>query len=588
MVLIMSRIALVQAPFWTKLSPPFAIASLSAYLRSKGHEVFVYDINIEFSHKSNRAYHGFWNFEKSAYHTDTDFISDFLFDNKALIDKYIDLILSKDPLAVAFSVQYTSRLLTMHIARQIKQKDPKIKIILGGLYVSAALISKDLLDNNSIDFIVRGEGEETLSELIEAIEKNKKSCPKGVLMRNMGGIVYGGDRELIKNLDSLPFPDLSDFDYSLYDEINRIETYSSRGCVKNCIFCNETTFWKRYRYRTGKRIFGEIEYHLRKRRKIGISTNHLMQSLPYRLTQWLPFKETEIFNKLKNSAVFSKIRELIISSKISYVNTVYFNDSLCNGNLRELESFCDCVIQSYLNKEWEGLAVIRPDMTPQFLKKLKKSGCYSLGYGLESGSQKVLDSIRKNITIADAERVIRETHDAGIGVVVNFMMGFPGEDNADFKESIQFLRRNAKYITLVNPSLGFCNFSDGSYGYAHRDDLKIRIPKDDQYWESLDGKNTYPDRLGRFEKLCKAIANVGLKTSSPLDPEIYMPRKWYLLGNYYYFIKDYKRAQSCFKKSYMLKPKNRFLQKKIKAGHVKKVKIQSTLSNSVSSIGISS
>ena len=206
-------------------------------------------------------------------------------------------------------------------------------------------------------------------------------------------------------------------------------------------------------------------------------------------------------------------------------------------------------------------------MTSQYLKKLQKSGCTCLSYGLESGSQKVLDRMNKGIKIADAEKIIRNTLKAGIQVMVNFMFGFPGEDDADFKESIQFMQRNGKYITRVNPMTQFCGFGKGGFVYEHPDVFGIKLTGVDEYCESTDGKNTYPERLKRFERFYEAASALRMKSLSSIKHCKYM-----LLGDYYFFKKEYHTALKNYKFSYNHESKNKYVHDRMESSKRKCLK----------------
>ncbi|MCX5713907.1 MAG: radical SAM protein, partial [Candidatus Omnitrophica bacterium] len=190
-----------------------------------------------------------------------------------------------------------------------------------------------------------------------------------------------------------------------------------------------------------------------------------------------------------------------------------FTDSLVNADIKELSLFADLITREGLRITWAGQALIRPYMTPEVLKKLKKSGCICLAYGMESGSQKVLDLMRKGFKVEDAQRVIRDTHEAGIDTVANFMFGFPGEQEEDFKQTLEFVSRNRGYIDTVNPSLGLTAIGEGTYLYEHAKDYNVDLSAGYLLWRDLEGKNTYETRKGRYDAFCKLASSLGLKFS---------------------------------------------------------------------------
>ena len=239
---------------------------------------------------------------------------------------------------------------------------------------------------------------------------------------------------------------------------SRLGIFGSRGCINQCVFCNEGRFWGFYRARSGENIFGEVVSHSQK-------------------------------------------------YKISHFT---FHDSLMNGNLKQMEAFCELIIERGLDISWDGQGLIRGDVTPPLLKKFRKAGCHSISYGMESGSDKVLRLMRKGFTRDIAERVIRDTHQAGISVTLNFMFGFPGEGEKEFNDTLDFIKRNREYISEVAPSSGFTVIVKGTHLFGNCKDYGVEDNPHHLYWETTDKKNTYPERMRRYEIFCKTALKLGL------------------------------------------------------------------------------
>ena len=117
---------------------------------------------------------------------------------------------------------------------------------------------------------------------------------------------------------------------------------SSRGCPNRCIYCNEKTFWRRFRFRDADSIFNELIYQLK---------------------------------------------------LYPHMQFIEFHDSVVNGNVKELERLCDLIIEHGIKIYWSGQAVIRKEMDFRLLKKLGKSGCICLAYGLETASTRLMENI---------------------------------------------------------------------------------------------------------------------------------------------------------------------------------------------------
>ncbi|MBM3245011.1 MAG: radical SAM protein, partial [Candidatus Omnitrophica bacterium] len=373
-----------------------------------------------------------------------------------------------------------------------------------------------ILDNNFVDIVVFGEAEVTLCELVNSIERNEEinRC-LGVVFKKDGKKIYSGERPFIKNLDELPFLDLSSFLLNNYDDSEHIALMTSRGCLMHCVFCSSVEFWPGYRTMSGERIFQEIKFHKDKYKALG------------------------------------------------HVN---FLDLVFNGNMKTLNNFCDLMIKQKFNPpiDWVANAIIRPEMTPDILSRMREAGCERLIYGIESGSQRVLDIMKKKYRIPDADNVIKATHEAGIKVTANFMFGFPGEAEEDFQMTLDFIKRNSRYLDRAYPSRTFCAIEEHSYLSGHLEEFGIKSnPPNHLYWESLDGKNTYPERLGRCEEFCNIADSLGVEIGCGVQTSVELDR-WFSLGHYYECKKNYVDAINCFLKYYELDDSNEVIIGKIK------------------------
>lgn len=134
---------------------------------------------------------------------------------------------------------------------------------------------------------------------------------------------------------------------------------------------------------------------------------------------------------------------------------------------------------------------------------MKAAGCYLISYGVESGSDAILELMRKGYTAELAERVIRDTHAAGMDVIFNMMVGFPGEDNARFQETKNFVRRCRKYASHIEIPLYL--LLKGSFVFNHLDDFAIASINHNEdwqlHWKTKDNTNTYQIRKERAAEL---------------------------------------------------------------------------------------
>lgn len=494
------KVALIQAPGWGRDCPPYTMSLLSAWLRRNEHKVFTLDLNNTLYCSGPDRYKEMWD-DKDRYSSwsNEHLISEFIKDNERMIDFQIDRILDTQAKMIGFTVHFTSLLMSLEIARRIKEKDKDRIVVFGGPSCCRQLNGNALINEEAVDIVVVGEGDMVILDLAESIGKSGKvDFCQGTLLKKDGEVIDCGDRPSVNDLDSVPFPDYSDFKKEImlghYRQPERLEIFDSRGCMTCCHFCSEWQFWKTYRSMSGERMFEEIAYQVKR------------------------FPRVDYF---------------------------YFIGSLLNGDTKALSKLCDLLIQNELRIRWSGQAIIRPEITKSLLEKMRRAGCEWLGYGIESGSQKVVDSMNKHFSIAKAEEVLRDTHQAGISTQANFMFGIPGETEEDFAQTLEFLKRNRGNIDSVLASQSFCVIDKGTYLHTHAEGLGIKNANHHLYWE--ENENNYAERFRRYEEFCRLALSLGLpETSGVLKIK---PDKWVLLGDYYLFKEDYSRAADCFKKS---------------------------------------
>ena len=203
------------------------------------------------------------------------------------------------------------------------------------------------------------------------------------------------------DLDVYPYPDYSDYNFSNYEHSYGVSIETSRGCVADCSFCAETHFWK-FRSMTPERVVDEIEYQ---QNNLGVSR-------------------------------------------------FWFVDSLVNGNLKNFQKLVDLILERNIKIHWNSYARCDGRMTAEFLQKVTDSGCTCLSYGVESGSQKVLNDMRKKIDIWEVENNLKDSKASGMFVHINWMVGFPTEEPIDCLHSFQLLFNCRNWIDNISPGFG--------------------------------------------------------------------------------------------------------------------------------------
>ncbi len=276
------------------------------------------------------------------------------------------------------------------LASKIKELHKDKEIILG--WVLATYSAKIVLETTDVDICVIGEGENTIKELLANL--NNLSGVKGIAYKSGVEIEVNPPREYIKDLHSLPRIPYEIFPMDIYiDKLSHsglsqgqktLNISCGRGCPYECTFCSKS--FSGIRLRPIKDIMEEISF---------------------------------------------------LKTKYG-VRRIFFSDELLITNKNRILEICENI--SPLKVSWSCQGRINL-IDEEILRKMKQSGCTSIGYGIESASQKILNAMNKKIEIKKAEEIIKFTKKAGLKPVLQFTFGYPGEDMLTIKETIEFFRR---------------------------------------------------------------------------------------------------------------------------------------------------
>lgn len=445
------RVALVVAPNWSTKTPPLGSAILAATVQRAGHEGRIFDLNARCWSRGDRHQKRFWvdrKFwgEKNFFET---FLAPWL---EPEIDRLIEDLREWKADIVGFTVFQSSLLCTLLAAGKVRQRLPGVKIVFGGPSVTQCELEQGIEKYRPVvDLAVIGEGEETLEEVLARWDQGRslEGCAGIAYFGADGKWKFEGMRPAMK-MDRVPAPSFDGIDWENYPNNPKVlPIMMSRGCVAKCTFCSETRFWKIYRFRDPESVFQEM--------KAGAEKHGITE--------------------------------------------FEFNDSLVNGNFKQLERLVDLLNEARLGLRWQGLARLDRRMTPELLKKMADAGCTILRYGFESGSQKITDLMEKRTTVELANQVVRDTSRAGIQAVLQVIVGFPGETEQDFQATLDFIAENAGFIGAVcpNPMMITPEVPVGltPRKYGVRDDIEYIGGS----WESEDGTNTLPVRRERMDRI---------------------------------------------------------------------------------------
>ena len=479
----------------------------------------VIDINILCYENRGDEYKDHWDIPFNEFWQDRNAVRNYFVENDAILKDMLRNIFALQPMFIGFTNWYSNFQANIYIAEIIKKELPQCKILFGGPEIWMRHHNKmiNYQEHSVVDVFIIGEGEETTNEIMQAMRDGKDiaQCPGVAIFDKDNALQMVQERHEIVEISSLPVPDFSDFDLSKYSAKGTLNLYMSRGCINRCIYCDERKYWSVFRSKSGAQVFNEVK---------------------------------EILTK------YPAIKQL------------YFNDSLINGNIRELKEFCHLLIDSGLKVGWEVNAIIRKEMNKELLDLMAKAGCNSLIYGVETVSAKVLAHINKTLARdCNFEAIIRDTSSAGIRVWVNFMFGLPGETNDDAQQNIKFVINNKDFIYKVVPTFAFCNLSPFSEAYSNPAKYGIKENVDICFWESVDETNTYPIRLQRFERFCSEINKHNIGTTYPHNELVDRDKK---LGFYYLYKKDFTQARHHLEKAHDQQPWDTSLAKAISAASI--------------------
>lgn len=300
----------------------------------------------------------------------------------------IDALKNFKPDLVGISSLTPGRQEALKLAALVKSINPKCKTILGGIHPT--IMWEQIMEYYpQVDFIARGEGEITLWELVNG---EKISKINGLIWRKRNKtIINNGDRLLIRDLNTIPFPAWDLIDPHIYPawgrgsyngiDLEKETRYSiifTRGCMGYCTFCSSWMIWKGYRWRTGKNVADEME----------------------------------MLVKRYNAKHFA------------------FYDDTLTGNREEIISFCREIIRRRLKVALH--ATTRVDkVDKELLSWMKKAGFYEIAYGIESGSPAMLLKINKRTDLQKIFTAARLTKQAKMRFFALMMYGLPTETKRD-------------------------------------------------------------------------------------------------------------------------------------------------------------
>ena len=387
------------------------------------------------------------------------------------INEMVEHILGANPDLVGFSIMTPQLMSALEAAFWLKRARPSLPIVLGGAHISSTLDDTFSLAD-CFDFAVYGEGELTMVEVAKKIEQGGfPDCIDGVsgviYRNNKGEVIINPPRPFIMEIDSLPRIDYDMLDITKYRIPTVVGRYvlammMSRGCPFKCTFCDApTTTGKKIRFHSPERAVEDIKYNYE---KYG-------------------------------------------------ARSFAFRDSTFTANKKWVLRFCEAIIRSEIKIYWRcGTRVNCID--EELLKMMKRAGCYTINFGVESGHPKILKNIKKEVAIEqiyDAHELARKY---GIRSYSTFIVGSPGETDETMQTTIDLARR-------IRPSLAMFFVAIAYPGTAMYDQAVKEGIVEPRWWAN---QVWDPGRHSAFQKRWGWTADAGAIRIPGFDAEAWQKR----------------------------------------------------------------
>ena len=299
------------------------------------------------------------------------------------------------------------------VAAVAKGVSREITVVMGGTHPT--VVPEETIRDENVDIVVRQEGEHTLYEIVDAIiGKSDLEGIKGLTFRRNGEIIHTEQRPFLEELDSLPLPDWSLVPLDSYHQIPDATfrkpvrcLLTSRGCPFRCIFCSaRLSSGYHYRVRSPRNVIEEID---------------------------------------------------LLINRYGARQLAFLDDNFIVDQQRAM-AICDLIIKRGYHKKVVWTCAGRADQISEpLLKKFKDAGCALISYGVETGSQRLLDIIKKSLTIEQIEEAVRLTREVGIKVRGTLMLGLPTETPEESQQTIEFAKKlglNFAKFSLATPYPG--------------------------------------------------------------------------------------------------------------------------------------
>ena len=469
------RLMLIEPPFYRLYHDQYCLVKYPLALGYLSGSV------LRNTNWSVQTYNADFNVEKKIFVPEYDYISgegfkrylSSLKDHSLPIWKEVKNSIEQfNPSVVGISAKTQNFLSATIVAKLAKEINPDIKILVGGVHPT--MNGSKVLNFENIDFLVIGEGENTIVELLQALEKDTElNSVNGIVFRDNGKIINTKPRSYVENLDLLDFP-LTNApkvfkDFNKYPKEAFGYIFASRGCPYACTFCESKSMWTRkVRYRSPENVVAE----------------------------------------LKQMSEFG-------------INKVNFDDDTFGISKKNIKTINNLMHDELPNMTYTCETLVQLAKDEDVVKDMKHGGCTATFVGIESGNNEILKKIKKTQTTDECIQAMRNLQKHDIESHAFIMVGFPSETEETFKETMDFipkLKPDSIIFSIFTPYPGSDIYNEckdkgiieGEFDlamYNHQSPLNCfteHIPKE-RFYELRKKAVKYVDKYNRRKKIIRAF-----------------------------------------------------------------------------------
>ena len=468
-------LVLVSVPYTDTVAPIMAPAALKGAVIANGYSCVAFDLNsivVDYlkNHLQKFAFFEFFYFERIIEDIEKEIVD--------LFDLMVNKIVEHNPKTVALSLlHYQCQTSCKWLCFRLKQRYPDLKIVIGGTGITGQLVSTDqsyckhLQSLGLIDHYIHGDGDRSLVELLK------------------GNLAYPGIDSLhwqeLEDLNNLAYPDYDDYNFSLYESAF-IGILGSRGCVRQCTFCDVHEYWTKFKWRSGENIYNEM---LHQNQRYG----------------------TRFFK---------------------------FQDSLINGNVKEYTVLVKLLAEHNIKNphnsfQWSSYFIFRPatHMSEELWRLTAESGAYVLSVGIESLVDKNRHHIKKKFDNQDIEFALAMSKKYGIKIFFILMVGYVTETEQDHLDTLQWVRDHKHYAgdPIYQLSVGgtlailpntWLDRNQKELGVIWLKGEDDPLTGKNHLWTIPETGNTYQVRITRLNELIEVGEESGFKIHrAVIDPQ---------------------------------------------------------------------